>query len=220
MVTNNAANYQPVQYNVLTGGASGGINNISTGTTGQVLIAQGASAQPIWATGGSMVLLSTQTASNTASISFTTQITSTYKNYLLEVTNFLSVSVGVVLGLSLSTNGGTSYLATNYLSGVNYVQYNSSTFANGTITTLMNLYVSTTTAAPTANGVYYLFNLNSAIAPMAMGIAVGAISTGGTLYYSLEPSVQTAATNINALQIKCTSGNMSTGVFSLYGILT
>lgn len=49
MATNNAANYSPTQYNVQTGGANGTLNNVApSATSGNPLISQGSSSQPIF----------------------------------------------------------------------------------------------------------------------------------------------------------------------------
>ena len=52
MVTNNDCNYGPVQYNVITGGANGAINNVVPSTSGFVLTSNGASAQPTFQAAG------------------------------------------------------------------------------------------------------------------------------------------------------------------------
>jgi len=53
MGTNNSCDYSPTQYNVQTGGANGTLNNVSPGTSGQVLTSNGASAQPSFQTSAS-----------------------------------------------------------------------------------------------------------------------------------------------------------------------
>jgi hypothetical protein len=59
--------------------------------------------------GGSMVLLSTQTASGDASISFTTGIDSTYKEYMF-IFNDIHVSTNdAYFQFNLSTDGGSTY---------------------------------------------------------------------------------------------------------------
>ena len=60
------------------------------------------------ATGG-MVLLSTQTASNSASISFTTGINSTYKEYQFYLINMGARTDGAILGFNGSTDAGSNY---------------------------------------------------------------------------------------------------------------
>jgi len=60
---------------------------------------------------GSLVLISEQTASNSASIQFTSGIDSTYPIYKFEVTNLRSAS-GQNLFMNFSTNGGSNYNVT------------------------------------------------------------------------------------------------------------
>jgi hypothetical protein len=62
--------------------------------------------------GGSMVLLSTQTASGDASISFTSGITSTYKEYMFIFNNIHPATDGTSLQFNLSTDSGSSYNVT------------------------------------------------------------------------------------------------------------
>jgi hypothetical protein len=50
MPTINSCDYSPVQYNTITGGANGQINNVSPGTSGQVLTSNGSSSQPTFQT--------------------------------------------------------------------------------------------------------------------------------------------------------------------------
>jgi hypothetical protein len=61
---------------------------------------------------GNMVLLSTQTASNSASISFTTGINSTYKEYQFLFVDIHSRTDAVSFGFNASTDGGSNYNVT------------------------------------------------------------------------------------------------------------
>ena len=63
------------------------------------------------ATGG-MVLISSQTASNSASISFTTGIDSTYKEYQFYFIDINPATNGVSFTFNLSTDGGSNYNVT------------------------------------------------------------------------------------------------------------
>ena len=62
--------------------------------------------------GGSMVLLSTQTASASASISFTTGIDSTYKEYMFIFNNIHPATDSAGLQFNFSTDGGSNYNVT------------------------------------------------------------------------------------------------------------
>ena len=61
---------------------------------------------------GNMVLISSQTASNSASISFTTGIDSTYKEYQFWFIDIHPRTDGVVFHFNLSTDGGSNYNVT------------------------------------------------------------------------------------------------------------
>jgi hypothetical protein len=62
--------------------------------------------------GGTLVLLSTQTASASASISFTTGIDSTYDEYIFKFINIHPATDSVNFTFNLSTDGGSSYNVT------------------------------------------------------------------------------------------------------------
>jgi len=62
--------------------------------------------------GGNMVLLSTQTASASASISFTSGITSTYKEYMFIFNNCHPSVDGSRFDFNLSTDGGSNWNVT------------------------------------------------------------------------------------------------------------
>jgi hypothetical protein len=79
---------------------------ISNGTT---IFDNGAMASGF---GGNMVFISSQTASNSASISFTTGITSTYKEYQFYFVNINPATNDVRFQFNLSTDGGSNYNVT------------------------------------------------------------------------------------------------------------
>ena len=80
------ANYSDIKYNV----------PLSSSTTG----------------GGSMVLLSTQTASSSATISFTSGIDSTYKEYIFKFTDIHPATDSATLLFNMSVDGGSNYNVT------------------------------------------------------------------------------------------------------------
>lgn len=65
-----------------------------------------------YANAGSLVLLSTQTASSNASISFTTGIDSTYKEYMFIFNNMHPATNDVYWSVNFSTDGGSNYNVT------------------------------------------------------------------------------------------------------------
>jgi len=91
-------------------------NNI---TTGGVILPAGITNSSVSAvtsfanaSGGTLILLSTQTASNSASISFTTGLDSTYDAYIFKWINLDPVSNDSKFNFNLSTDGGSNYNVT------------------------------------------------------------------------------------------------------------
>ncbi len=62
--------------------------------------------------GGNLVFISKQTASSSASISFTSGIDSTYKEYVFYFVNIHPATNGVALQFNMSTDGGSNYNVT------------------------------------------------------------------------------------------------------------
>jgi len=63
--------------------------------------------------GGQIILLSTQTASSSASISFTSDIDSTYDSYLFEFINLHPQNDGRLFRVEFSSDGGSTYKNVN-----------------------------------------------------------------------------------------------------------
>ena len=61
---------------------------------------------------GELKFISKQTASSSASISFTSGIDSTYKEYVFKLVNIRPATDSVILGLNFSTDGGSNYNVT------------------------------------------------------------------------------------------------------------
>ena len=70
-----------------------------------------------FANAGSLVLLSTQTASSSASVSFTSGLTSAYKEYLFIFNNIHPATDNVDFTFNGSTDGGSNYNVTKTSAG-------------------------------------------------------------------------------------------------------
>ncbi len=71
-------------------------------------------ALPASISGGGLNLISTQTASSSSTISFTSGIDSTYKEYIFKYYN-VHPSTGASLYMNLSADGGSNYNVTKHL---------------------------------------------------------------------------------------------------------
>ena len=181
---------------------------------------------PYSGTSTSWVLISTQTASNVATISFTDMVSKgAFKSYVLVLANVVPVTNSVTPILRVSSDGGGSYIATGYSStaiilsaaGVDGTNNTTTSFTFTKVADLNN------TAANGLSGTFFLVNVNSGVTPNFYGEG----TYWSTAYNATIGSVPVcvgakgpAATTVNALQFSMSSGNISTGVFSLYGILS
>jgi len=214
-MTNNALNYIPTQYSVLSGGASGGINNISPSTSGYVLTSNGLSSQPTFqassAVSGALVKLQTQSSASTAGIAFnSTYITSTYNIYVV-VMNKVTVSTSGNLNLEVSTNNGSSYVSTGYLSGNAYMGYTSSSFGNENSTTFYQLFTGSSTAV--SSGTVWLFNL-----PLSTGHSIYSDFFVGNDYWQKGYGSNLTG-SINNIQFYQSGGSNFSATATLYGLI-
>ena len=219
MATNNAANYNPTQYNVLVGGASGAIANVApSSTTGYVLVSNGISSNPSFqsiSTSGTLVLISSQTVSSgTSAVIFNSGISSTYETYLLVVSN-VKGSVGGNLALQWSTNSGASYVTTGYQTAVNYGAYTIpfSGYANLNVTTYA--YVCYSPTSGTGATFVVLQDVTNGGAPKVESNAIASLATP-TFNYGM--SINNGTANINTVKVYALSGTFS-GTFTLFGLL-
>lgn len=169
---------------------------------------------------GNMVLISSQTASSSASINITSGISSAYHHYWFIVSGYLPATNGDNLLIKVSTDGGMTWLAANYTSMAYY--------------TLMNVgggAINWGTGGGRNDG--FALNPaqdNSGIPVSCTGYLIDATSgsnikmhgqgvmvNGGT-NYNFGTGGDSTINNINALQFICPAGNIAQGVFSLYGI--
>jgi hypothetical protein len=173
---------------------------------------------------GNMVLLSTQTASNSASISFTTGIDSTYKEYQFYFID-IHARADTIFTFNMSTDAGSNYNVTKTSTAIlSYNQENDA--AEGlTYSASWDLAQSTgfqwlsqdyPTSDNSMNGSMSLFN------PSSTTYVKHFISNVSTYYdvYSenfLMAGYGNTTSAVNAIQFKVNSGNFD-GTILMYGI--
>jgi len=196
----------------------------AAGSSGQLLRSNGASA-PSWVTASSsaLVFISSATASNSASISFT-GLSSTYAVYLVEIVSAVPSS-GSYLYMRYSINNGSSYETSGYLyshlgtsslnSGVNV---DSSFGSIGYISVTNNQGIITTTASDGGqSGFVYIIDPSSSNNTQVL-ISETHQSSSTKVCHSHGSGTRTSSTPINAVQFYMDSGNIASGTFRLYGI--
>lgn len=198
---------------------------LGAGTSGQVLTTGGAGANPSWSSSGTRVLLQTQNASASASIAFSsTYLTSTYKAYEIEMIDVISASDGVSMQLVVSEDNGSNYKTTNEY---NYANLN---VGSGSAT------AGAAVGAAAANILLQTNNTGNAAGEGLAGKIRVYNPLGTTLYKKFlydtvsmtsgEISTHTrgcgeylAVAAINNIKLQFSSGNITSGIFKLYGVI-
>jgi hypothetical protein len=176
---------------------------------------------------GNMILLSSQTASDSASISFTTGIDSTYKEYQFYFIDINPATDGTDFSFNMSTDSGSSYNVTKTSSFFRSFHFEDDTSAGIDYITTTDLAQSTAFQLLTENG---LSNDADASLSGSLTIFNPASTTYVKHYISTNSLIKvTYAINsfiagygnttsaINAIQFKMASGNFD-GTILMYGI--
>jgi hypothetical protein len=205
-------------------------NNI---TTGGVILPAGITNASISAvtsfanaSGGILTLLSTQTASNSASISFTSGLDSTYDAYEFKFINIAPRTDSSEFQFNFSTDGGSNYNVTKTTSM--FIAYHTENDAE-TILTARNEGLAQSTA-------FQIMSIDSGNdADQNLGGFLELYNPSSTTYvkhfvsrvnynhqadYSIDSFTSgygNTTSAINAIQFKFDSGNMD-GIIKLYGV--
>lgn len=202
--------------------ASGTTQMLAAGTSGQVLTSSGAGA-PSWTTpsAGAMTLISTQTASNVASVSWTGL--SGYSTYMLVVNTTLpATSSGQLLLMDFGVGATPTYISANYTYAKVYNPGYSSATGDGS-----GGYSSIILVRPSAGS-----SSRSLSGSFTITTGIGA-DTGTPNAFVMGTAFQASSTAINAtggwvnlgapltaIRLYYDGDNIGSGKFSLYGIST
>jgi hypothetical protein len=207
-------------------------NNI---TTGGVILPAGITNSSVSAVtsfanaaGGTLTLLSTQTASASATISFTTGLNSTYDEYIFKYINCHPSVDGVELQFNMSTDSGSNYNVTKTTTAFRSGQDEANTLqqfsyvgdydlAQGTgFQTLLEGVGNDNDQS--ISGTLQIFN------PSSTTYVKHFISNcNGYRHNDINANWFVAGygnttSAVNAIQFKMASGNIDDGVFKLYGV--
>lgn len=166
-------------------------------------------------------LIATRTASTSASLEFTSVITSNWNTYYITFENLIPVTNTVNFNLTFSNDNGSTYLATNYqYSYLNIMTAGTATAEGSNSTTEAQLAKSIENGASYGiNGFLYMYNLNSASIPCFFHGRLSHYSAAGVgVWNILNSGSNTDTTGIDALKFAFSSGNISSGKIYLYGV--
>jgi|TARA_B100000424_G_C22905902_1_gene481855 hypothetical protein len=177
--------------------------------------------------GGALVKISSSTASSSATVSFTSGIDSTYKEYIFLFNNIHPATDGANIQFQGSTDGGSSYgvtITSNYFQSQNNASENALEYDGGQDLAQSTNFQTILAKEPgngndeSTSGVLHLFDpSNTTFVKHFLSVgncedaeAMSRIGfTGG--YFN-------TASAINAVQFKMSSGNMDAGTITMYGV--
>ena len=209
-------------------GGAGTVNGImkanGSGTVAAVTVGTGLSfdGTTLSSSAGAsgLTLLATVTASSSAALDNTANITSTYDAYEIHLENIVPATNGDNIILRFSTDGGSTWLATSYLNtssggGTSGIFLNNATVTGNTVSGVGV----DNTASKGFSGKVFVVNPNSSAYKMA--VVNGVFISGGTARFALGAGLYNGATTaVNGFRIICPGGDISTGKARFYGVKT
>ena len=208
--------------------ANGSIGVGSTpgyGTNGQVLTSSGTGSAPTWTTpaAGALILLSTVTASNSATMDIESTFSSTYDKYLISVTGLVCQTDGQQLQMLLKI-GGTYLTSATYVGFENRTQSSTSTFA-GTNDSFAspNTFVSVHSILGNVGGEnasfdLYISNPSSTTLQKLYYFLGAGLTNANQVRYIQGVGCNTDTAALTGVRFQMASGNITSGVARLYGI--
>ena len=179
--------------------------------------------------GGSMVLLSTQTASSSANLSFASGIDSTYKEYVFKFIDIHPQTNEADFTFNLSADSGSNYNVTK-TSTMFRAFHEEGDSANLYYTTGGDLAqgtgVQNLTHAGIGNGndenfagTLHLFNPSSTTFVKHFIANCNAYQVDSASYNTYVAGYGNTTSAVDAIQFKMSSGNIDAGTIKMYGIL-
>ena len=176
---------------------------------------------------GALVLLSTQTASSSASLSFTSGIDSTYDSYVFKFIDIHPSLDSSLFEFQGSTNGGSTYGVT--ITSTDFLAYNheSNSATDLTYATSFDLAQSTAyqTLAESGNdndqstsGFLQLFAPSSGTFVKHFISRTSMTQKNDYMQDNFIAGYFNTTSAINAVQFKMSSGNIDDGIIKLYGV--
>ena len=180
--------------------------------------------------GGNLKLLSTQTASSSASLSFTSDIDSTYKEYIFKFINLHPATNNAYLTFQASIDGGSNYnVATtstifsayhDEADSATSLGYNTSRDAAQS-TSFIPLQVDgvSNNADGSSVGIFHLFDpSNTTFVKQFFYTDQNMAQTSAYSSNAFTGGKINTTSAVNAIQFKFHSGNIDSGVIKMYGV--
>jgi len=180
------------------------------------------------ASGGTLILLSTQTASASATISFTTGLDSTYDAYEFHFINIRPATDDVTFDFNMSTDSGSNYnvtKTTTYFQAYHDEADTGTSLAYDTAKDLAQSTAFQTLESATGNGAdesssgtLQIFNPSSTTYVKHFIANLNTYTYHNYTINAYSAGYGNTTSAVNAIQFKFSSGNIADGIFKLYGV--
>ena len=161
--------------------------------------------------------IAVKTAASSATLDFTEMLSfGTFRNYVLVYDAVVPATNGATLQLRYSTNAGVSYVTTGYNTGWIQAPNPGTGYTTGATSTGAAIFqVCSSAAGASSAGHFFLYNLTTSSPATYIGQCVDAVAGN---FFSGQGNLGNSTTPINALRVMFSTGNISSGTFTLYGI--
>ena len=185
-------------------------------------------ALPSGISGGGLNLISTQTASGSATIDFTSGIDSTYKEYIFKFINIHPATSNAKFTFNLSVDGGSNYNVTKTTtmfrashdeddSGTSFGYVASQDLAQSTdFQNILQALGDNNDSS--GSGELFLFSPSSTTFVKHFIARGGQMQENGKALDGYVAGYGNTTSAVDAVQFKMSSGNIDSGVIKLYGI--
>jgi hypothetical protein len=166
------------------------------------------------------VKIQSQTASNSATIDFTSVITSNFQTYMVRFLNVVPITISVQMQILFSTNNGGAWLGSAYLwstfttlsNATNVVNDSAADSSCTLVTGLVN------TASVGISGTMMLFDMNNGTLVPKFYFDAATVNATPNAALIWGGGMNSGTTAITAIRFQMSSGNISSGTFVLYGV--
>lgn len=203
------------------------LEKLGIGSTGEVLTVAG--GVPTWAAsaaGSTPPLLTTQTASVSTSLDFTSSIDSTYNTYLFIFDDIVSSIANTSLVAETSSDGGATWgTSTNDYNQIIHLTAPGIHTIGIPITTsitIFGLFSAFDMEIKPVSGMMYLYNPSALSKTKFRSTAGGDIGIGATITAAdtTGSGFTKSALALNAIRFKVIGGTITTGTIKMYGLTT